>query len=357
MQELSKYNEKLIKEHLQRCAALPSQPGENRLKTIKAKLSTVARLAGKPLDRLTEKDLQELNLTMREREMKSSQDYRKTLKRFLKLKDKKKFIELIDSDYLKAPRGNGHKALVDPDNFWSEEENNRYIQESKAHSKRQGCWAALWIATGCRPHELLALKKESIELEEKTGTLLVRVNSKKTGKRSIVFQGNEALGIWKLCKPYLDQLSPSNLLFPYTYNAIKKTHVRICKKLRIKKPFIFYNARKAALTRFYNTYGMAKAASMAGHVPGSSAMKHYVAMSETQLKEQTLPKIEIHQCPNPACGFANEPYYSHCQKCGSPLDKAKFAAIFERNMNELIENRLALFKSEMENKLLKMQRR
>lgn len=354
MQEASKYNLKLIEEHLQRCAALPSQPGESRLKTIKVRLRTVARLLGKPLDGLNEKDLQTLNLAMRERNMESAADYRKVLKRFLKLKDKKKYIDLIDSDYMKAPRRNGHKLLVDPEDFWSEEENNRYIEESKTHSPKQAAWAGLWIATGCRPHELLALKKESIEFDAKTGTLLVRVASAKTGKRSIVLQGNEAAGVWRLTKPHIETLEEGSLLFPCSYQAIKKVHVRICKRAHIKKRTNFYNARKAALTRFYNSFGLVKAASMAGHVPGSNSMKHYVALSENQLIEQSLPKVELRPCP--ACNEINEPYFSQCRKCGSPLDKKKFAAIFEKTTSELINTKLLLFKKEFELKFLKLKK-
>lgn len=361
--EINKNNLKLIEEHLERCAALPSQPGESRLRTIETRLRTVARLISKPLDSLEEKDLQNLNLAMRNKGMESAADYRKVLKRFLKLKDKKKYIDLIDSDYLKAPRRNGHKKLVDPDNFWTEKENNRYIEESKAHSNKQAAWAGLWIATGSRPHELLALQKQNIQYDNENKTLLVKIpeytrqgTRTKTGKRSIVLNGNEGAGVWQLAKPHLETLKDNNWVFDCSYQAMKKVHTKICKRCHITKPTNFYNARKARLTRFYNENGLSAATSMAGHTPGSSAMKHYVAMSEQQLKQQTLPKVELKPCPNPSCGQVNEPHQNLCQKCGSPLDRKKFAAIFEKTTEELIDAKLALFKKDFEIKLLKKER-
>lgn len=356
-EEIGEHNTNLIEQFIEQCAALPSEPRESRLLTIATRIRSVSKMLGnKPLDQLKESDLKDLNLAMRQKEMQSASDYRKILKRFLKLKDKKMYFDLIDSPFLANPRKkNGSKPLVDADTFWDERESNRYLEESLTHSSRHSAWASLWLSTGCRPHELLALKKENIKFEEKTNTLLIRVNSLKTGKRSIVLQDGEAQGVWHYLKDYLQTLEDDMRLFDCSYNAILKIHKKICKRAKIgaNKKKNFYIARKMTLTRFYNTYGMAKAASMAGHVQGSNSMKNYVAMSEDMLQEKTMIKVEIRTCPNPACSSTkNEPHYSQCIECGSPLDKAKYADIIQRNVNELIDVKLQLFKKELELKLL-----
>lgn len=337
--EIGEHNIQQIREHLLRSMALPTPITESNLKTMSVRLKTVARLIGRPLDDLKEKDLQTLNLRMREKGMVSGQDYRKVLKRFLLLKNKKKYFDLIDSMYLKAPSRNGHKLLVDADEFWSKEECNRYLEESYHHSPKQSAWAGLWLATGCRPHELLMLCKKDIECKE-DGSLIVRVSPKaKTGKRSVVLQGNEGAGVWYYLQRHLKNLENNQRLFPYSYNAALKTHRYICKRVRIgkTKKTNFYIARKQRLTDFYNRYGLAKAASMSGHTPGSKSMRHYVAMSEEMLQQKELPNVESHKCPNPQCNAVNDPHYSNCQRCGAPLSQDKFNALVQKNMEGLIE--------------------
>jgi hypothetical protein len=107
------------------------------------------------------------------------------------------------------------------------------------------------------------------------------------------------------------------------------------------------------LTRFYNEYKLVKAATLAGHVPGSKVMKHYVALTEQQLKEEESPSLSIRVCPNPSCGVENDPHQKYCSVCSSPLDKKVFSEIFEKQIDEMLETKIQLIKTQLENKLLK----
>lgn len=346
--QIGAQNTRLIADYLEKCAAMPSQPSDSRLWTIANRMKKVSLLLkNKALNALTEKDLQDMNLQLRAEGLESAADYRKILKHYFKTMNKKKFSELIFSDFLKNPR-NGHKLLVDPNDFWTETECNAYLRESQLYKPtkptprplKQAAWAGLWLSTGCRPHELLGMHKKDIVFEVPQ-TLIVRVGENtKTGKRSIVLQGNEAAGTWHYVKPHWESLKDNEPLFDCSYNAMKKVHNKMCDRAHIAKDRKrnFYIARKKTLTHFYQDFGIVKAASMAGHIQGSSVMKHYVAMNEDMLKANAKSAaVQLKTCPNPSCGAENEPHESQCKECGSPLDRKKFSIIFERNTTGLIE--------------------
>ena len=174
-------NEKTIENYLDLLRSLPEQISDIRLKTIKCRLTTISKiLKHKPFDDLTEADIKHLNIEMKKRKMVSAPYYRKALKRYWRFKDKKKFIDLIESPFMSNRRvKTGKRKLVDASEFWTEEENAKYIEASKNYSNKQHAWAVLWIATGCRPHELLALRKESFVYDTKDNSLVIRIESKK----------------------------------------------------------------------------------------------------------------------------------------------------------------------------------
>jgi integrase len=353
-ESVEKTNANLIKEFCNVYKSLPTEPGARRILASAMRLKTISLILKKPLDSLTEIDLQKLNLAMRERQYKSSQDYRKNLKRFLKLKDKKRYYDLIESDFLKAPSKGGHyERTVDPETFWSQKEIEAYTQESTKYSLRQTAWAGLWLSTGCRPHELFGLEKRDIKFEDNKN-LVIRIRQGKTGFRSIILQNQEANGVWYYIQPYLETLNETDKLFPISYNMQKRIHLKICKRANIStnKDLRFYMARRMNLTKFYNTYGLAKAAALAGHVPGAKSMRQYVALTESQLKDEPMTTLSQKQCSNPACCATNEAHETNCTKCGSPLNKQKFAQIIQNNIDELIETKMALVKKQLELKIV-----
>lgn len=336
--QTGEHNAKLIQKFLIKYEAMPSQPATKRLLLLAMRLKRVSDFVNnRPLDQLTEDDLINLNLSMRKAGILSAQDYRKTLKTFLRITDKKKYFDLLESEYLKAPiRKAKDRKLVDPNTFWNQEEIESYLQKSLDYSPRQAAWAGLWLSTGCRPGEILALKKKDIEFD---GTyLIVRVPKEtKTGARTIVLNGTNGKGSWTYIEPYWQTLTENQKLFDLDWSTQYKIHKKVIKKSTIgkDKDTTFYMARKMNLTKFYNTYGLAKAASMAGHTPGSKSMKHYVAMSEADLMNKDPVQITIKTCPNTSCGFENEPHLSQCLKCGAPLDKEKYSALIKKNETEL----------------------
>lgn len=164
---VSPHNAKLIKDYIEKLKATPNEPGDYRLYTVLCRITSIEKILKKPLDELKEKDLIKLNTEMKNKGMISAKYYRRVLKNFLTLSNKKKNIDVIDSDFLKSPRKkNGSQKLVNPHLFWSQEQIAEYVKEAKRHSVRQTAWAALWLSIGARPHELLSLRKKNIKFEE-----------------------------------------------------------------------------------------------------------------------------------------------------------------------------------------------
>jgi integrase len=351
---LDKHNSKLIREFVSNYRALPSEPGEHKTLVLCHRLSSITRmLDNKHLDELEETDLKKLNIVMRERKLKSAYDFRKALKRLLKLKNKKKYFDIIDSEYLKAVAGKSNaEKPVDPNEFWDSEHVDAYIRESRNYSKRQLSWAAIWLTSGCRPHEILGLTK--IDLKIKSNQLVISIRGGKTGSRIIVLDHEETIQAMEYLTPYLNHLEDDQQLFPISWRQQDKIHKRICKKINLpgQKSRQLYIARKMCLTKFYNAYGLAKAAQMAGHTPGAKAMRHYIALKETELLGEDLHKIAKKICPNPNCNAINDTSETQCTQCKSPLDKQAFTTILNQNLEEKINNQLELIKKDLTIKML-----
>jgi integrase len=310
---MSEHNANLVREFIEKNKDLPNPPSTTRLILQVQRLKSITRMLDDiPLDEINIEDVKKLNRTMNERKMLSASDYRKSLKRFFRLKDKKKYFDLLDSEYFKENRYAIDKPLVDPEKFWSDEEIEQYLFQSKNSSLVQSAFAAILISTGARPKEILSIRKKDIFLKEQN--LVIRINGTKTfrSKRSIVIKGSPAIANWNYIEPHLKTLSDEELLFNFGWAGARKRHQRICKLANIPKTkgLNFYTLRKQALTRIYGNpkLGYAQACAMAGHTPGAKAMKHYVGFSEEQLINEAPYEISLKKCPNPLCSFENEPH-------------------------------------------------
>lgn len=345
---IDSYNANLIRECIEKYKAKPTQPSYRRLYDVAGRLVSIVRMVGKPLDKFTEEDIQKMNVEMRERSFSCPEDYREALKNFFKLKDKKKYFELLESDFLSERGRKIEKILVDPDKFFTQEECERYLQESIKHSERQRAFASIWLTAGLRPQEFRVLKKEHIEfLEDK---VLIRVPKVKTKKRIIVLEGNEAKMVEENLKPYLFSIGVNDSLFPINWSSLNVIHKRVCRRANIpkNKDWKLYCGRKMCLTRFYNTLGLVKATQMAGHTQGSQIMKHYVGLTEEQMiGSNKIVKIQNKVCPNPSCRIENQAHLSQCVSCGSPLDQEQFKEVYEKRINEINKTNLELLRSEL----------
>ena len=355
---IGSHNAGLIREFASNYRSLPTEPGEYKTLVLCHHLKSICMMIkDKPLDELVEDDLKELNRAMREKKLKSSYEYRKTLKRFLKIKNKKKYFDLIDSEYLKAPNGkNNSEKPVNPNEFWDPEHIDAYIKVSMNYSPRQLAWAALWLTSGCRPHEILGLRK--CDLSVRNDQLVIQVRAGKTGSRMIVLDPQETNQVKEYLQPRLSVLKDDEEIFDISWSQQNNIHKQICKKIKLpsNKSQHLYIARKMCLTRFYNTYGLAKAAAMAGHTPGAKAMRHYVALKETELLgTELLPRVMKKICPNPNCSTENDASETQCCKCKSPLDKQAFANILNQNLDEKINSQLELIKKDFTIKMLTLQ--
>jgi len=356
-QKVGQHNTKLIQEFSKAYKSWPGEPSTRRIRMICVRLSSISQmLNNKPLDKLTEKEFQELNLVMREKKLLSAQDYRKALKMFFRLllkpriknkEEKADLLELLDSDYLKAPfKKAGSTNYVNRDEFWEEEHINKYLEVAKQSSPKALAFASLIISSGCRPHELIRnITKKQVEFN---GTaLILRVNSGKTGKRSIVINHNEGKAVWEYVEPYWTTLNDGDKMFPQSWEACNLLHKEFCKRIKLpkEKSRKLYIFRKMALTRFYNENKYATACALAGHQPGGKAARHYIAIGEEELLGKTMARVSTKECPN--CGWANSYHAEVCAKCGSPTNKDAFKKIVESITDEKVDVIAELVKEKM----------
>lgn len=169
--------------------------------------------------------------------------------------------------------------------------------------------------------------------------LVVSIEKGKTGARTVRLEENESLAVEELLKKRLNQLKDDDLLFPVDYRSIYKIHNKICDKIGIKgEQKKFYIARKQTLTYFYNKYGLVMASSMAGHVPGSSEMNAYVALTDSQMVSG-VARLEKKKCPNASCGEVNPVDRSSCIDCKSPLNDSEYKSLVKHVGKDLNEKR------------------
>lgn len=346
---ICEHNSKLIRDYARMLQAQPTEPGYPRIQVECSRLKSMSQmLKNKYLDKLIENDLIELNNVMRDKKMKAPKYYRKVLKRFLTLTNKKKYLDLIDSPYLKNVKSKANsEPLVDPDKFWNQEEISRFLKVSKEYSDRVAAFAAIWLTSGCRPGEILFICKKNIYIENEQ--LVIKVPGGKTGKRTIVFDLDESKTIWEYVEPHWKTLTDDQKLFSFVYNYAYRIHKKLLKRANIPKNKyqIMYGARKLVGTKFYRSYDMPKASSMFGHVQMSPAAKHYIALTDNDLFGKKPVRFSKRVCPNPSCGFENPAHFSHCEKCSAPLDREKFAEIFEKKTEDLLNAKLEIFKKEL----------
>lgn len=189
--------------------------------------------------------------------------------------------------------------------------------------------------------------------------LVFKVHGTKTAaaKRTIVLFDEMAEGTYEYLKPYLESLPDENaVLFPLSYERYARLHKQLCEQAGIpREKWKFYMQRKRMLTFFYNSYGLVQASQMSGHRAGGNVMRHYVSLSEGQLRQKPIPKIQQKKCPNPMCpkkGQALSFHLTQCPSCNSPLDQDAFGEIIKANLNELVDLRLRAFKSELKTLLM-----
>ena len=349
------HNAELLRYFANEYMGIPTCQSYNTITRKVMKLKAVAVLLGKNLDELTQSDLKNLNIKLKENYQQTASEYRAALKKFLKMLDKEKHRQLIESDFL-VGGGITEGASVNAETFWEQDQCDAYLRESKRHSIRQQAFAALWLTTGLRPQEHRVITKSMIV--RKDNYLKICVPRVKTKERVVVLLNGEASAVWGNIQPYLLDLQDRDRLFPLSWAGLNKVHQLLAKRAKIpeNKDHSLYMARKMILSRWYNEYGLAKASQMAGHVPGSKIMRHYVNLTESQLLEQqSFVRVEQKICPNPICNFENEAHVSQCVRCKSPLDKQAFAAIISRNLDDKINAQLDVIKKEFMIKMLTMQ--
>ncbi|MFH1256607.1 MAG: hypothetical protein V1494_04930, partial [Candidatus Diapherotrites archaeon] len=162
------HNTELLKAFASKHLALPTEPGAKRTCTVLSRLTTISVfLQNKPLDELNEGDVQNLNLQLRERGFKSGSDYRKALRQFLRLMDKKKNYEVLESDFMRQGKKQNGEPLVDAEKFLTDRECELLMAEATRHSDHIAAFESVLLNSGMRPCEIIrSLRRKDLVVEE-----------------------------------------------------------------------------------------------------------------------------------------------------------------------------------------------
>lgn len=168
-EKIGEHNTQLLKAFAEKHLALPSEPGAKRTCTVMSRLTTISTvLQNKALDELNEGDVQTLNLQMRERGFTSGSDYRKALRQFLRLTDKKKNYEVLESDFMRQGKKQNGEPLVDAEKFLTDRECEKLMAEVvRMNSPHIAAFEAVLLNSGMRPGEIIrSLRKKDVVVEE-----------------------------------------------------------------------------------------------------------------------------------------------------------------------------------------------
>lgn len=316
------------------------------------RLRLAAKAIGKPLNKLTLEDLHKINRHFSSQKWSSIVTMRKTLKNFLRWMDKKRFLELIESQELscKTPSEKQSERIVKPERFWSEEEEKRYLLESLKVSKRQGAFAAIWLGTGLRPGELLDLKKSSIQvIKGVNGSDCIDIRAfGKTGERIVRLHPGLSSYVLDYLKS-IEKLPEQAFLWSVQYNPLKpehyeyarRVHNEVCASALIPKikDWTLKGHRKQHATWAYKVLGERMAEKRLGHTVGTKVARYYSGISDSDANQRYEEALGIKQAPKKSinenlqmrscfkCGKTHLPTEDVCQDCGLPLDAEKFAGL------------------------------
>lgn len=252
-------------------------------------------------------------------------DYRRITKRFFRWLQNTEFVEGIKV---------GEPAeTVGPEDVLTDEELFRYFQAGT--NLRDKALAQTQYETAFRPHELLSLKKNSVEFDD-YGAIIYVAKGKTGARRVRVVNAGPLLANWIENHPLKARDAPLwvDLSNNTKYTAIKwrglnKIIGRLSASASIQKDVTAYTFRHTRLTHLAKFMTEAQLCEFAGWTQGSDMSRMYVHLSgrdtdEALLKAYGLKKEDSANAPKVPkkcvrCGTLCESGAEICAKCGMAL--------------------------------------
>lgn len=357
-ESVGKENTKTVKDFIESYSAENQISSARKLRLIQC-LKHVSKLVeNKPLLEFDENDLKRLSLNEQEAHYSDMAGTRGILKQFFRTMGQKKYFELLQSKFLSGRGLKNEKKFVDPDRFWSEQEQKQYLRVAELDSAEYACFGALLFTSGARIGEIATLQRKNVEINDNGVILFV---SGKTGERSIALH----TGIKSYVVKHFETLpkEPDTFLFagetlkkvgkvnqwernyskPLSYTSLSLRHKGIMKKagIPITKYANFHGLRKQHATWCYKNLGERMAEQRLGHMIGSKVAKHYSGLTHQDANQayleklgivkvdKDIPKAFLESNPCPLCNKVYAPTQEFCPTCCFPLGGDKKAILME----------------------------
>lgn len=282
----------------------------------------------KPFDQATRKDLVRLV-----GDINSKQEFKDWTKSDYKRVTKRFFRWLQNAEFVEGIKVGEPAATVGPEDVLTDEELFRYFQAGT--NLRDKALTQTQYETAFRPHELLSLKKNSVEFDDYGA--IVYIERGKTGARRVrVINASPLLANWIENHPLKARDAPLwvDLSNNTRYTAIKwhglnKIVARLAAAAGIQKDVTSYTFRHTRLTHLAKFMTEAQLCEFAGWSQGSDMSRMYIHLSgrdtdEALLKAYGLKREETANAPKVPkkcvrCGTLCESGAETCVKCGMAL--------------------------------------
>lgn len=317
------------------------------------RLSTLAKLVSKDLDRLSKEEIKSLVIAVERRysNENSRHDFKVALKKFYQWLhgyewDSKEYPSMVR--WIKTTVRNCKKKL--PEEILSEEEVWRMVKAAK--SLRDKAFIAVLYESGCRIGEMLSLKLKNVIFDEYGAVIIVHG---KTGYRRVRLVASVPhLAAWVSYHPRQDEpeaplwvsIGTMNHGKRLDYSAARKILRDTARRAGVRKRVNPHALRHARATHLASKLTEAQMCEFFGWTQGSDMPATYVHLSGRDVDKAILSiygkvvderegeEVRVKTCPR--CGKENPPDAEYCMRCRMVLDE-RAAVEAERRERELLE--------------------
>jgi len=329
----SDHNKTLVKQFLDRLKAeglsIARQAGYVQ------RLTTIAVILGKDLDKTNQEDIEQLIRTFNAKDWAewTKDNYRVTVKRFWRwLKGLPRGKDPPETEWITI--GKAQSRTVLPEDLLTKEETQKLIQT--AEHPRDKAYVAVADESGGRPGEVLTMKVRSVTFDEYGAVIVVR--GKKGERRIRLVASAPYLAAWLDIHPERENpnaplwvnIGTTNHGCAYGYYAARKLLRELAERAHVRKRVNPYSFRHAAATYMANFLTEAQMCEYFGWKQGSKMPSIYVRLSGRDidnrllelhgLKPKHAERLEqtVRICPR--CEMKNASASRFCSRCGSALD-------------------------------------
>ncbi|HDI32141.1 MAG TPA: zinc-ribbon domain-containing protein, partial [Thermofilum sp.] len=317
------------------------------------RLSTLAKLASKDLDRLSKEEIKSLVIAVERRysNENSRHDFKVALKKFYQWLhgyewDSKEYPSMVR--WIKTTVRNCKKKL--PEEILSEEEVWRMVKAAK--NLRDKAFIGVLYESGCRIGEMLSLKLKNVIFDDYGAVIIVHG---KTGYRRVRLVASVPhLAVWVSYHPRQDEpeaplwvsIGTMNHGKGLDYSAARKILRDAARRAGVRKRVNPHALRHARATHLASKLTEAQMCEFFGWTQGSDMPATYVHLSGRDVDKAILSiygkvvderegeEVRVKTCPR--CGKENPPDAEYCMRCRMVLDE-RAAVEAERRERELLE--------------------